>query len=142
MLYVPVVVFLFGSRGPDPGTATAIVAGLLLLAAAGVTIHVALSPEPAFRVLMLGVVTTALTAAAAFGVFFLVLVGGSCSDDGHISTVAWLGGLVIYLVGGSLGLRRSAVHGVWAVPASLLVAGIWLVGVATVLTGSTGACLD
>jgi hypothetical protein len=49
---------------------------------------------------------------------------------------------VIYLVGGSLGLRRSAVHGVWAVPVSLLVAGIWLVGVATVLTGSTGACLD
>jgi hypothetical protein len=115
---VPVVVFLFGSRGPDPGTATANVAGLLLHAAAGVTIHVALSSEPAFRVLMLGVVTTALTAAAAFGVFFLVLVGGS------------------------LGLRRSAVHGVWAVPVSLLVAGIWLVGVATVLTGSTGACLD
>jgi hypothetical protein len=79
MLYVPVVVFLFGSRGPDPGTATAIVAGLLLLAAAGVTIHVALSPEPAFRVLMLGVVTTALTAAAAFGVFFLVSSAGAAA---------------------------------------------------------------
>ena len=141
MLYLPVVVFLFGSRGPDPGTATAIVAGLLLLAAAGVTIHVVLSPEPVVRVLMLAVVTTALTAAAAFGVFFLVLVGGSCSDDGHIPAVAWLGGLVIYLVGGSVGLRRAA-HGVWAVPASLLVGGIWLVGVATLLTGSTGACLD
>jgi hypothetical protein len=141
MLYVPAIVFLFGTRGPDPGTATVVVGALLLLAVAGVAIHVALSPEPAFRVLMLAVVTVALTAAAAFGVFFLVLVGGSCSDDGHIPVVAWLGGLVIYLVGGAVGLRRAA-HGVWAVPASLLVGGIWLVGVATVLTGSTGACLD
>jgi hypothetical protein len=141
MLYVPSIVFLFGSRGPDPGTATAVVLGLFVLAAVGLATHALLSPEPVGRVLLLAVPTAVLTGAAAFGVFLLVLLSGGCGDNGHVPALAWGGAIVIYLVGGAVALRRS-VHALWAVPASLLVAGIWLVGVATALTGSTGFCLD
>lgn len=141
LLYVPAVVFLFGSRGPDPGAATAVVGALVVLAVLALAAHVVLSPEPAPRVLASLVVAGALNAAAAFGVFLLVLVGGSCSDNGHIGPLAWGGALVIYLACAAAGLQR-ALHALWAVPVSLLVAGIWLVSVASLLTGSTGMCLD
>ena len=94
--------------------------------------------QPAGRVVSLLVLTGALNALAAVGVFILVLAGGSCSDNGHIPVVAWVGAALLYLAGGTLGLQR-AVRGIWAVPASVLLAGFWLVAIATVLTGSTGA---
>ena len=141
MLYVPAIVFLFGTRGPGPGAATAIVVALLVLALVAVAAFAALSPMPVTKVVPLAVGTAALNAIAAFGVFVLFIVGGSCSDEGHVGPLAWGGALVVYLVGASVALRRP-VHALWAVPASLVVAGLWLVGVATLLTGSTGVCLD
>ena len=141
LLYVPAVVFLFGRHGPDPGAGTTIVLALLAIAIVAVVAHVALSPEPATRVLLSLFVAGTLNAAATVGVFILVLVAGSCSDNGHIGAFALVSAAVLYLGGAAAGLQR-AVHALWAVPASLLVAGLWLVGVASLLTGSTGACLD
>jgi hypothetical protein len=142
MLYVPAIVFLFGSSGPDPGAATAIVVALLVLAVVAVAAFARLSPEPAAKVVPLAVATAAFNALAAFGVLVLVIVGGSCGDDGHVGPLAWGGAIAIYLVGATVALRRRPVHALWAVPASLVVGGLWLVGIATLLTGSTGSCLE
>ena len=91
--------------------------------------------------LWISVAVAVLNVVASVGVAVLVLIEGSCDDNGHIPTWAWPVAALLYLVGATVGLRKRW-HAVWAVPLSLLVAGGWLVIVANALTGSTGACLD
>jgi hypothetical protein len=141
LLYVPVLVMLFGTHGPDRGNQSAVVYGLGVLGVVSLVAHVLVTDQPAGKVVSLLVLTGALNALAAVGVFILVLAGGSCSDNGHIPAAAWVGAALLYLAGGTVGLQRAA-RGIWAVPASVLLAGFWLVALATVLTGSTGACLE
>ena len=74
MLYLPVIVFLFGGRGPDSGNETTVVGALLLLAVVGLVAHAVLSPEPAWRVVLLAIL---VMASAVLG---------------------WLGGLVAWLI--------------------------------------------
>jgi len=125
----------------EPGHA-AVFAGGLLLALLALALHVRLSDAASGLVLATVAVAAALAILAAFGVLLLVLVGGGCGDDeGHIPKLAWVGGGAIYLAAASWGLQRPG-RSLWAVPVSLLAAGAFVVGVAVVFTGSTGACLE
>jgi hypothetical protein len=142
MFFLPV--HFYGSElhvSFDPGHAAVFACGLLV-AALALAVHVRLSDAAPGLVLATVAVAAALAILAAFGVFLLVLVGGGCGDDeGHVPKLAWVGGGAIYLAAASWGLQRPG-RSLWAVPVSLLVGGAFVVGVAVVFTGSTGACLE
>jgi hypothetical protein len=118
-------------------TTTQVISPVAVLA---VAIHVALHDRRELRLLLL-IPTAVLTWVATFGAWVLLLLGGSCSDSGHVGAFSWGSAIVVYLAGSAWSLQRP-VRGVFGVPASMLAAGIWLVATATVLTGSTGVCLD
>jgi lysylphosphatidylglycerol synthetase-like protein (DUF2156 family) len=137
---VPALVILFGSHGPEGRNESLVVWALASIAVAALAYHVWTSARPG-AALAIEILSGALNTAAVFGVFLLVLVGGSCSDDGHVPLGAWIGAIVVYLAGGAWALQRGW-RAVVLVPLSLLAAGVWLVGVSVLLTGSTGACLE
>jgi hypothetical protein len=141
LVFLPAAVLLFWDNPPQHGNEAFVVYGLSILSVAAFVLHAYLEPGP--RDIVLGAVLLAavLSGIAAAAVFFLVLIGGSCSDDGHVPPVSWIGGAFIYLAGATWALQRPR-RTIWAVPCSLLAGGVWLVLTATALTGSTGACLD
>lgn len=126
---------VFGS-GPD-GSDFALVGGTV----AAVGAHLLLHPDRGERILLLLVPTAALTWAAMFGDFFLILVEGGCDDSGDIGLVSWIGAGAIYLAGSAWALQRP-LRGLIGVPASMLAAGVWLVLSADAISGGTGVCLD
>ena len=114
----------------------------VLVATLAIAFHLWLHPERRERRALLLVPTSVLTWIAGVGVFFLVLVGGGCGDQGgDIGTVSWLGAAVIYVAGAAWALQRPA-RAVILVPVALLTGGIWMVVTATLISGGTGACLD
>ncbi|HZR94691.1 MAG TPA: hypothetical protein VFA56_03295 [Gaiellaceae bacterium] len=131
---------LFGTHGPEGRTESLVVWGLGAAAVAALAFHVWSSELPG-AALAIEILAGALNAAAIFGVFVLVLVGGSCSNDGHVPAAAWIGAIAVYLAGGAWALQRGW-RAVLLVPLAVLAAGAWLVGVSVLFTGSTGACLD
>jgi hypothetical protein len=126
---------------PRGATDDALIGGLALAALAAIAVHVRISPFPARAVLPALAVAIALAGAAYAGAIILVLVAGSCSDEGHIQAGVWISGAFVYLLLGAWGLQRP-LRTVWTVPVAVLGAGLWIAALATVLTGSTGACLD
>jgi glycerol uptake facilitator-like aquaporin len=139
LVFLPALI-LFG-RPPDARTPgeKLVVYGGGLLALALLAAHAVVSHERG--TLLRTVIAGTLNAPALVGVFLLILVGGSCSDEGHVPAFAWGGAIAVYLAGAAWGLRARW-HSVWLVPASVLAGGLWLVAWAVVLTGSTGACLE
>jgi hypothetical protein len=82
-----------------------------------------------------------LVACALYGAFILLLVAGGCSDDGNVAPVVWAIGATIFLAIATwslLGRRRAW----WGLPLATVVSAVAVVGLATALTGSTGACLS
>jgi hypothetical protein len=143
MLAVPAIVLLFGGHRPERANEQVVVYGIVAIAVIAVALHVYLAPERRGAAACVIVVASALNALAVIGVFLLVLFGGSCSesDHGHVPPVSWIGAGVIYLIGATWALQRLW-RPLWAVPVSVLAGGVWLVLTATLLTGSTGACLE
>ena len=142
MVFVPAFAFGSGLQSTaEPGHA-AVFFGGIVLAAIAIVVHVRLSEAHPGLVVATIAVAAALVLPAAFGVFILVLIGGGCGDDeGHIPQLAWALAAVLYLAGAVWGLQRP-LRTLWAAPVSLLAAGILLVAIAVVFTGSTGACLE
>jgi hypothetical protein len=141
MLVVPAIVLLFWEHGPDRGREMLVVYGIVAIAVIAAALHVYLTPERRHAAAGAIVAGSALNAVAVIGVFILVIVGGSCSDGGHVPLVSWLGGGIIYLAGATWALQ-DLWRPIWAVPVSVLAGGAWIVLTATLLTGSTGACLS
>ena len=139
LLFLPSIFILFGSSGPESGHESLVVYGGAVLAVALLGVHAVVAHERG--ALVVAVLAGALNALALVGGFILLLIGGSCSDDGNVSGAIWISGALVYLAGASWGLRARW-HAVWLVPVSLLAAAIWVVAVATVFTGSTGMCLE
>ena len=86
-------------------------------------------------------VGAALGGGALFGAFLLFLVGGSCSDDGHVPPAVWAVGAIAFLAAATWSLQRPK-RAWWGVPASILGSALLVVLLATAFTGSTGACLS
>ena len=131
---------LFGAHGPEGRNESLVVWAFASVAVAALALHVWASETPG-AALAIEILAGALNAAAVFGVFLLVLVGGSCSDDGHVPLGAWIGAIVVYLAGGAWALQRGW-RAVVLVPLAVIAAGAWLVVVSVLFTGSTGACLE
>jgi hypothetical protein len=117
-----------------------LVSGGVLLAVVALVAYVRLDRDPRSAVLI-AMTAGLLNIVAAFAFILLLLVEGSCYDNGHIPAWAWPVAAAVYLAGAAKGLR-SRWHAVWAVPVSALAAGVLLVLVAKIVTGSTGACID
>jgi hypothetical protein len=83
----------------------------------------------------------ALNAAALYGAFILLLIGGDCDDDGHIPVAVWVIGALVY-GGFALWALQRGRRAWWGLPLATLTAAVVIVGLATVFTGSTGACLS
>ena len=143
MLAVPAIVLLFWGHSPERRNETIVVYGILAIAVIAAALHIYFTPERRDAAACVIVAASALNAIAVIGVFVFVLFGGSCSesDDGHVPTVSWISGIVIYLVGATWALQYLW-RPLWAVPVSVLAGGGWMVLSATPLTGSTGACLS
>jgi hypothetical protein len=143
MLAVPAIVLLFWGHSPERGNEQVVVYGIIAIAVIAAALHIYFTPERRDTAACVIVVASALNAAAVIGVFLLVLFGGSCNegDHGHVPPVSWVGAGVIYLVGATWALQHVW-RPLWAVPVSVLAGGAWLVASATLLTGSTGACLS
>src|SRR5436190_2358316 len=139
LLFVAWVVLRYWWGAPR-GIHESLLGGGLLLALVCIYAHVRLDRNRR-SALWISVAVAVLNVVASVGVAVLVLIGGSCDDNGHIPTWAWPVAALLYLVGATVGLRKRW-HAVWAVPLSLLAAGGWLVFVGTALTRSTGARLD
>ena len=140
LVFLPVVAMLFGAHGPDGRNESIVVWALGSVALAALAFHIWVSERPG-EALAVEILAGALNAAAVFGVFLLVIVGGSCSDDGHVPPGAWLGALALYLGGAAWALQRGW-RAVLLVPLTVVAGGAWLVAVSVLFTGSTGACLD
>jgi hypothetical protein len=82
-----------------------------------------------------------LTVIAVFAGALLLLLAGCGGSNGHVDSGVWAGGAAIFLTGGAWAIRRPS-RVWWALPLSMLVASGFVVGLAVVLTGSTGACPD
>jgi hypothetical protein len=139
LAFLPALVLIVGRDTPTRPNEALVVYGGGFLAVALIAAHALLSRERG--TLLVSVMAGTLNALALVGVFIMLLFGGSCSDDGHVPQAAWIAAAVVYLVGAAWGLR-SRWHGVWLVPVSTLAAGLLVVLVATILTGSTGMCLE
>ena len=83
----------------------------------------------------------ALTLVALYTGWILLLLGGCRGSDGHIDTGVWIGGAAIFLIGAAWA-ARSPRRAWWGLPLSMLVAAVFVLGLATLLTGSTGWCPD
>jgi hypothetical protein len=82
-----------------------------------------------------------LTVVATFGGILLVLLAGCGSSNGHIDTGVWIGGGVLFFACAAWAVRHPR-RVWWALPLSMLVGWGFVVGLAVLLTGSTGACPD
>jgi hypothetical protein len=82
-----------------------------------------------------------LTVGALLVGVVLLLVAGCAGSDGHVDTGVWLGGAAIFFAGAAWAIR-SPRRVWWGLPISMLLASGFVVGLATLLTGSTGACPD
>jgi hypothetical protein len=110
-----------------------------LLALALIVAHAFVSRDRG--TLLAAILAGAVNAAAIAGGFVLILLGGGCGDHGHIPVGAWIGGGLVYIAGAAWGLRARW-HAVWLVPVSTLAGAVLIVALSTILTGSTGACLE
>jgi hypothetical protein len=143
MLVVPVIALLFWTNPPEKSREALVVYGLVAISIIAGALHVYLAPRERELVTTGVVLGSVLNAAALFGVFVMFLAAGSCDegDSGHVPIVSWAGAIVIYLVAATRVLRWP-LRPIWGVPASVLLAGAWLVLTSILLTGSTGVCLD
>ena len=126
---------LFGARDRPALLVFSVAA---VVAAATLFFRVGSGRERAAVSLLAGIL---LASGAVFGALIVFIVAGSCHDDGHIGWYAWtLGGLV------SLGIGTWSLHGArrtwWGLPAAVLAGAVVVSLVATLATGSTGACLE
>src|SRR3954466_8661237 len=112
---------VFGANGPEGRSESLVVWALASAAVAALAFHVWTSARPG-AALAVAIPARALNAAAVLGVFLLVRVGGSCSDDGHVPLAAWIGAIVVYLAGGAWALQRGWRAGV-LVPGALTAPG-------------------
>jgi hypothetical protein len=143
MAVIPVIALLFGQDAPEGRVDAAIEFGLTAAALIAGALHVYLAPERRERVAIVLVLATALNGIAFFGVYILLLAGGSCDvgDTGHVPVISWAGAIVIYLALSTWLLQRP-LRPLSGVPLALLAGGVWLVVSAVAITGSTGVCLD
>ena len=141
IVYLPILVIVLTSGAIESARQTALWFALAVVGAAAIAVHIRISPFPFGVQLAAIAVACTLAVLAGAGVLFMVLAGGSCSGSGHLQLGGWISAVALYVVLATWGLQRP-LRTAWAVPVAILVAGGWLVTVATVITGSTGACLD
>ena len=109
--------------------------------AATCVVALALYLSPRGRPAALYVLGAGLTVAALLVGVILLLIAGCGGSDGHVDTGVWIGGTAIFFAGAAWAVR-SPRRVWWGLPVSMLVAAGFVVGLATLLTGSTGACPD
>jgi hypothetical protein len=141
IVYLPILVILLTEDVTQSPRQTALWIAVAVVAAAAIAVHIRISPFPFGAQLAAIAVASALSVLAALGVLFMILIGGGCNDSGHIPLGGWISAAALYVVLATWGLQRP-LRTAWAVPGAILFAGLWLVAVATLVTGSTGACLD
>jgi hypothetical protein len=143
IVYVPIFVILLTENVTRSARETALWIALAVVAAGAIALHIRLSPFPFGVQLAAIAVASTLSVLAGVGVLFMILVGGSCSesDHGHLQLGGWISAVAVYVGIATWGLQRP-LRTAWAVPVAILFAGLWLVALASVLTGSTGACLE
>jgi hypothetical protein len=83
----------------------------------------------------------ALVAPALYGAFLLLLIGGDCDDDGHVSPWMWAVGATVFVAFAAWSVRRIR-RVWWGLPLATLAAALLVVALANVVNGSTGACLS
>jgi hypothetical protein len=141
IVYLPILVILLTVGAIESARQTVLWVALALVGTAAIAVHIRISPFPLGAQLAAIAIASTLAVVAGIGVLFMVLAGGSCSDSGHLQLGGWISAVALYVGLATWGLQRPR-RTAWAVPVALLVAGLWLVTLATVTTGSTGACLD
>jgi hypothetical protein len=141
IVYVPIFVILLTENVTRSARETALWSPSPCSAAA-IAVHPDL-PFPFGVQLAAIAVASTLSVLAGVGVLFMILLGGSCSesDHGHLQLGGWISAVAVYAGIATWGVQRP-LRTAWAVPVAILFAGLWLVALASVLTGSTGACLE
>jgi hypothetical protein len=95
-----------------------------------------------WRASPLAVLGLAVAVAIAWaGWVFLTVSGDSCGSSHIASVIESIGEWVALIALGAAGLRRRG-RSILLVPGALLVAGLWIVAVAHMVPGGTGACLN
>ena len=143
IVYVPIFVILFTENVTRSARETALWVALAVVAAAAIAVHIRISTFPLGVQLAAIAVASTLSVLAGVGVILMILAGGSCSesDHGHLQLGGWISAVAIYFAIATWGVQRP-MRTAWAVPVAILLAGLWLVALATAMTGSTGACLN
>ena len=114
---------------------------VLVICAAALVLHVRLQPEHSSRAALWLVLTQGAIVVGLAGIVVEIAATDSCSGSLAANLVKWIGAAAIYLGAGAWALQRP-LRGVWALPLAAVVAGGWLVAVAHVVPGGSGACFN
>jgi hypothetical protein len=74
-----------------------------------------------------------------YAALFATALGERCGDSHTAGTVEAAGVAVIALALGAVGVRRRRL---WLLPLAVVVAGVWIVAVAHLITGGAGDCFE
>ena len=120
---------------------TSVAAYSVLAGLGAVFAYVTLAPRPRRFVigsLAAGVVLNIGALIAAFAIF---AAAGSCSDNGDVGAWMWGLGIAVVAACAAWALQRPS-RTWWGLPAATMLGAIVVAAAATLVTGSTGLCLE
>ena len=113
----------------------------MLAGLAAVFAYVTLAPRPRRFVVGSFAAGVVLNIGALIAAFVIFAANGSCSDNGHVDAWVWGLGSAVVAACAAWALQRPS-RAWWGLPAATILGAIVVATLATIVTGSTGLCLD